>query len=340
MSAFDLTERKKIFVILGTARSGTSVISRALKALGIDLGTHLTPANGWNPKGFWEDNDIVYQVNEKVLKNLGYSWDSIRLVDENLQLSSGLDDLKLLAIELLKQRFASTDYWGFKDPRTAKILTFWQSVFAAAQVKDNYVIALRNPLSSALSYQRLTRKDVEHGLLLWLMHLLASVDATWGKNRIVVSYDLLVQAPSLQLERIKQEFSIPSMGGADELVQYANSFVDKRLLHYEHNVSDLCRHPASAVAPVCGKLYELLLSIAKDETSFNTPTFLTIWDEIKKDFSTAVPMYTYMDTLIKRQTKLEKTLNTLHKSRLWKLIYPLRVVDEAFRQRRKQKKRS
>ena len=215
--------QKNIFAILGTARTGTSVIARALKALGVDLGSRLTPANGWNPKGFWEDNDIVYQVNEKVLKNLGYAWDSVRVVDKNLQLSSSLDDIKVFAIELLRKRFVDTDYWGFKDPRTAKILIFWQSVFEAVQINEHYIIALRNPLSSALSYQRLTGKDVEHGLLLWLIHLITAVEQTAGKRRIIVSYDLLMQNPRIQLERIQQQFALSNRADNEELDKYINT---------------------------------------------------------------------------------------------------------------------
>jgi hypothetical protein len=58
---------KNIFLVLGMARSGTSAITRGLNALGIDLGNKLTPANEkWNPKGFWEDNEVVYQINAKI----------------------------------------------------------------------------------------------------------------------------------------------------------------------------------------------------------------------------------------------------------------------------------
>src|SRR5688572_10525788 len=75
--------RKNIFVILGVARSGTSVITRALKALGVDLGKKLTQPGKWNPTGFWEDNDIVYQINQKLLNQLQFRWDSVKLVDNN-----------------------------------------------------------------------------------------------------------------------------------------------------------------------------------------------------------------------------------------------------------------
>ena len=48
----------KLFVILGMHRSGTSVVSRGLKVLGVDLGNRLIVPDKFNPKGYWEDLDI------------------------------------------------------------------------------------------------------------------------------------------------------------------------------------------------------------------------------------------------------------------------------------------
>ena len=56
-----VAKNKHAYIVLGMARSGTSAIARGLKALGIDLGQQLTPANHtWNPKGFFEDKELVY----------------------------------------------------------------------------------------------------------------------------------------------------------------------------------------------------------------------------------------------------------------------------------------
>ena len=42
-------------VVLGAGRSGTSAITRALQAIGVDLGDDLRPGGGKNPTGFFED---------------------------------------------------------------------------------------------------------------------------------------------------------------------------------------------------------------------------------------------------------------------------------------------
>jgi hypothetical protein len=50
---------KKIIVVLGMHRSGTSALTRGLSTLGVGLGDTLHPAGSDNPTGFWEDRDII-----------------------------------------------------------------------------------------------------------------------------------------------------------------------------------------------------------------------------------------------------------------------------------------
>ncbi len=328
-----------IFVVLGVPRGGTSVISRGLKTLGIELGDKLTPANHeWNPKGFWEDNEIVYKVNARVLSVLGGSWESVTWFDAKAMTEDRLRPLKKFAVHLLQQRFSDTQYWGFKDPNTVKILPFWQAVFDRLHIKEHYVITLRNPLSSAQSYHKLTGRDIEHGLLIWLMHMLAAIKGTQGKKRILVSYDLLIKQPHFQLNRIKKVLSIQMQLNESELDAFANQFVDNRLQHYQNHDEDLLSHPAMLVSPLCLKIYSLLLRVANDEVILNSDEFTSSWLAIENDFEKIAPIYSYMNTLILRNYVANKSLQSLHKSRLWKIIYPLRKIDGALRARRKQLK--
>src|ERR671922_675098 len=64
----------KVIVVLGMHRSGTSVIARGLRVLGVELGNRLMPPfEGNNSKGFWEDLDIN-QLNIEMLHFLKSDW--------------------------------------------------------------------------------------------------------------------------------------------------------------------------------------------------------------------------------------------------------------------------
>jgi hypothetical protein len=334
-------DNKNIFLVLGMARSGTSAITRGLNALGIELGSMLTPANPkWNPKGFWEDSEVVYQINAKIFHTLCFQPYGIDMPDRQQLLGNALDDVRQSAINLLKQRFANTAFWGFKDPSTIKLLPFWQDVFSRLNIQDNYIIALRNPLSVAISYKKLTEADVEIGLLLWLMHSIQAIDETHHKKRLVVSYEHLLQNPKRQLERIQQCFNVPTLTSPEEIHFYANSFIDKTLHHYEYKQEEFSSHAQIKVIPLCSRVYNLLDLLANDALDINQNEFTSQWLEIKTELEKIYPLYSYVDTLLKQLNVLKRTLNTIHKSVPWKILSPLRKMDDVLRKHRKKKRES
>ncbi len=329
---------KNVFVVLGMLRCGTSVVARGLKTLGIDLGSRLVSADHeWNPKGFWEDKDII-RINARARTILNVSQESVRLIDAASQMDEKLTGLKQFAARLLRQRFAATDCWAFKDPNTSRLLPFWQSVFDLAQVRDNYIIVLRNPLSSARSYHELTGMDVEHGILTWLMYLLSAIEGTMGRNVIVVSYDLMMQNPRYQLERIRKNLQISSAVNPGAIDDFVNAFLDKKLLHYGYTLDDLRTHPAAAISPVCAQVYDCLFKVATDAISMQGIEFLSAWTAIRNEYEKMSSIYAYIDVLLERNQKLGKSIRTMHKSRLWKIIYPLRLIDDALRAHRKKRR--
>ncbi|TAK76377.1 MAG: hypothetical protein EPO11_04265 [Gammaproteobacteria bacterium] len=329
-------DKKSIYVVLGMARSGTSAITRGLKALGIHLGDeHSDSVNQWNPTGIWEDKDIVYQINRGVAQALGDTWMSVHLLDELCRDNEKLNELHWQAVQLLTERMKEVSSWAFKDPRTSRILPFWQNVFQGLKVDENYIIALRNPLAVATSWQKVSGAEIEVGLLQWLNHLIPAIEGTQGKKRVVVSYDLMLANPRLQLERIQQQLFISSLANAEDINNYAQQYLDKKLHHYEYTEEDLLLHPAAAITPVCANLYTLLMQVAKDEITLESAEFSSAWRQVKGEYSAAYPFYLYMNRLLKRNKELERDLRTIRRSLSWKLAYPLRLINDVWRAGRK-----
>lgn len=330
------TQQKNVYAVIGMARSGTSAIARGMQALGIELGENLEAPNAlWNPKGFFEDVDIVFKINRAVLFALNYTWMSVNLVDKLCKDNENLVGIKKLAIDLLKERIKHTNHWGFKDPRTAKLLPFWQEIFQSLSLKDHYIIVLRNPLSCAASYKRVSGVDIEVGLMLWLMHLLPAIDGSNGKPRIMVSYERMLKNPHGELNRIKTFFNLDDLTNPLEVDKYAKEFLDKKLHHFDYEEADLITNPACQIAPICATMYNLFSQLARDEITFQSEAFLSAWQSIKIEFEKQYPIYCYMDTILKKNKQYERQLRTIHRSLPWKLFYPLRLIDDALRKRRR-----
>src|SRR5580700_153075 len=115
-------KRTRLIVVLGMHRSGTSVITRGLKVMGVAVVDRLMPpVEGINAKGFWEDIDLC-ELNNEVLSAPGSDWNDLVSIEPS--------DVQTLrkkghfpsAVQLLRQKVGSAPIFGFKDPRVAKLL--------------------------------------------------------------------------------------------------------------------------------------------------------------------------------------------------------------------------
>ena len=71
-------------VVLGMHRSGTSLATRGLECLGVELGEDLLgPSTPENPEGFFEDVALL-ELSERVLDVLGLGWDSQDVFDPGI----------------------------------------------------------------------------------------------------------------------------------------------------------------------------------------------------------------------------------------------------------------
>lgn len=106
----------------------------------------MPPLAGVNEKGFWEDLEIV-DLNVEMLAALKSDWHFLAAITaadvETLRYQGYVDR----AAVLLSAKLSQTPAYGFKDPRTSKLLPFWVEVFKAMGIQPYYVLAIRNPLS-------------------------------------------------------------------------------------------------------------------------------------------------------------------------------------------------
>lgn len=308
-----MTENKgqRAVVVLGMHRSGTSAITRGLKALGVELGERMMiPLPDQNAKGFWEDSDI-YELDEKILAALGRTWHSLSLIEPAEWQKPALKNLEKQALELVGSRVARYPLWGFKDPRTARLLPFWQPVFRQLGIAESYVIGLRNPLSVAKSLAALNGFTAEKSYLLWLEHLLPALSETAGKPRVVVDFDAVMARPVEELHRIAQRLDLPSHDAATQAIaEYADDFLAQELRHSVFGLEDLKQD--NRVCELMRKAYELLHDLAHDRHGpMGSPALDTEWERLERNFRALAPVYRYLDDCERRIEELSRANTAL-----------------------------
>ncbi|KIE57715.1 hypothetical protein A946_11735, partial [Methylacidiphilum kamchatkense Kam1] len=141
-----------LVIVIGMHRSGSSALMRALSYLGVELGEELLEARPDNPRGFWEDKELL-AINELLLQASGLRWDSC----QHPRVDVFRPEVRRLwerAIESFRGKLSCGDSFGMKDPRMIRLLEFWHSVFQELGVSPSYVLSLRDPLSVAESLFR------------------------------------------------------------------------------------------------------------------------------------------------------------------------------------------
>jgi hypothetical protein len=290
---------KRVVVVLGMHRSGTSALTRSLQLLGIDLGQNMLPVAADNEKGFWEDADIN-ALNVSALQSLGSDWHHLKGIDEG-----HVQDLKergfvLKAAKLLQTKLADVDIFGFKDPRVAILLPFWKEVFSQCGLLVDYLFAIRHPTSVAKSLQKRNGIDIEKSYLLWLNYVVKSIEHGAEHGGIIIDYDNFMRFPDREIERLAAHLRLNIDAAA--LKEYRARFLDADLRHTVYEAKDLAKD--ATCPPLVREVYEFLLDIATGQQELDTIALATKATEWSLEIGRLQPMFKWVDRLCACNTAL------------------------------------
>lgn len=263
-------------LVLGMHRSGTSALARGLQMSGVYLGNNFLSPQPDNPTGYWEDKNIC-ELNERLLTAFGLKWEDVTLIDDSRWREPEVEALLADAVKYLRSTFANHPLWGFKDPRTIRLLPFWHLVLHRLEVEECYLVVIRNPLSVAVSL--LQRQGMNPGIahLLWLSYMVPNLSRIANRPFIVADYDLVMEDPRRQLERIVRGLKIP-LSDTEEagIEQFANRFLNPNLRHSFFNEFDFDTNPN--LRPLTREAYLWLRCLATDRIATGSPRFWSAWE--------------------------------------------------------------
>ena len=147
----------KNIIILGSGRSGTSMLAGSFSDSGYFMGNELWPANDSNPKGFFEDR-IINEINEDILELVApkrpvifgqhlfrerpIKWQRWLLnldTDKKIKTNKEINDRINIALNI--------EPFCFKDPRFSYTLPIWKPYLK----NTVYLCIFRNPAHTSQS---------------------------------------------------------------------------------------------------------------------------------------------------------------------------------------------
>ena len=275
------TSHSRVVAVIGMHRSGTSLVARALRALGVGLGGNLSTApSSDNAKGHWEDRDVL-ALNEQLMDVLALRWDLLGARDEALMGAPALAPLVARAQELVEQKAAAeTLAWAFKDPRTARLWPFWRRVLLGRDgLSPAFVWVIRRPQAVAHSLLLRNGCPPTKSHLLWLGHNVAPCADIAAHPHAVVDYDRLLSHPRRELRRLSEQLALPP-AQESAVAAFSDEFLDADLSH--HRPAD-DRPAGVGLEQVATKAYSALLRVAGDAGALQDAAFEADWRSLREE---------------------------------------------------------
>ncbi len=342
---------RTFLVVLGMHRSGTSVLSGTLGLLGVTLPTDLLDATPFNTKGHFESKSI-WTINEEMLRELGSAWYDLRGIDPAIFGSSAVEKTKAALKDTIQDHYGDASLLVLKDPR------FCRSFPALRSVIDHHydavprvIFCFRSPFEVARSLNRRDGISLQHGLGLWLRHMLDGELHSRGLQRVFVDYADFLRDWRASIERVEEGLEV-TFPRKEEATQEIEHFVEADLRHFSHELKE---QPGSA--DWFRSTYQAFRKLVRDS---NDEEALRELDLIRADFEDASGVFAegFLEYYAAKQradgeiekvkteceelgaqlrgasSQLENTkqqLQKIRRSRSWRLTAPLRSFAVSMR---------
>lgn len=224
---YPVDANENVVIVLGMHRSGTSAIAAGLEQLGLVMGSSLFKGDEWNPKGYFEEREIV-QFNERLLALYDCRWDSPLppLLERDHRWDACIDE----AMSLVRVLFDEVPAWGFKDPRMCQLAPFWGQVFSQLGIKPRLMIVVRDPAEVVHSLARRDGISSDRAAWLWMTHLLGAMEYLDVADDIrFFAFDHMLSQPATFLSDVAGWLNLKP--ASETIAHFARDFIAPALSH-------------------------------------------------------------------------------------------------------------
>ena len=248
--------RRPIVLVLGMHRSGTSLCSHILSALGVDMADDIGVDVG-NDRGHWERWEIT-EFHDRILGlfNRGYG-DGFH--DFALPVAWWAEphvaQIRRQIVAFLEKRMGD-GYFGFKDPRTVRLMPVWHQIVNELELVPKIVLCLRNPAQIARSLNARDGLDLEIGEYRWLVHTIDFFRYVNKFDFCTVEYEEWFNNPSANIEKLQKFLDLPWQQSKADLALALSGIIDPAARHDDSND----REPGQ---PLVRTLYKLARGVGQ-----------------------------------------------------------------------------
>lgn len=247
-------------IILGTGRSGTSMVAATFRSSGAFMGDQLLPATPSNPNGYYEDrginrlnDDLIRQVVGRPL--LGWKirqrvFPTIHTMSSAFFLAAPrkLREIQPTPDEVGRIRsFTERQPFCYKDPRFSVTLPTWLKYLSD---DTGFIVVFRDPMRTVDSVLRDAKEQYEPPL---------PITSRWGYLYWLRTYSRLLAFSKMSCKWLFINYDAMIDGTARAgLTEFVGAPLDFSQIDRRTSRSSARDWPKSGIALKCRSVYELL----------------------------------------------------------------------------------
>ncbi|HEY0181632.1 MAG TPA: hypothetical protein VGC09_02390 [Rhodopila sp.] len=224
--------RRPIAIVLGMHRSGTSLCAHILSMLGLDMADGIYRKVD-APKGHWERQEIV-NAHDRILQLLDrdyYSPLHAHAFAPGWWAEPAVRAIRNELTAWLRHRIGESPRFGFKDPRTCRMMPMWREIFADLGLEPRYVVCVRDPRQVGRSIANRDQFAYDDSEYRWMVYTAHAVAAIGTAPVCIVPYEAWFDDPGPILAQLAALTDAPTLPADPELKAAVADVVDGGLRH-------------------------------------------------------------------------------------------------------------
>lgn len=229
---------KRLVLVTGTGRSGTSTMAGTLEALGMHIPRPVRPPDDSNPRGFFESLWIVDFHNRLLDRARAHTMDGDPHTAARTRRSVNQQVREELTA-FLQEALAENDSLVVKDPRTVWFIPLWVRIAESLKISVSFTTMLRHPAEAVGSRtvhwsvsdnpERVRSRQIAN-LAGWVNVSLLNERRTRGRGRAFVRYDDLLSDWRSTMNTVGERLKLPyRLDASDDSPHVVDEFVDPTL---------------------------------------------------------------------------------------------------------------
>ena len=223
---------RRLVLVVGPYRSGTSLLSSILGQLGFHVPQPEVQADGSNPRGFGEPRWVV-DFHQRLLRGRRVTVFDSRPAAWEIMSETASDSAVVRELtSWLTVQYVGADKVVVKDPRIGWFLPLWRRCADDLGLETSFVTLLRYPpevASSARTWYGTWQNDASR-VAAWINVTLHTERATRDARRAFVRYDHLLADWPREIARCARLLDLPWLVGVDGSTHpQVDAFVDPSL---------------------------------------------------------------------------------------------------------------